>query len=99
MNSRGVCCDVCKMDDEHCVFPLYGLAPHNHNREKTGGSFIGSTEIKDKSTWPENFTEDPEAKGCGSYDYCLKCAALDPELTLSEQSHYCKKLGIENPNA
>ena len=50
----------------YCYFPSYGVAPHDHNLEKTG-SFIGSTELKDKAEWPENFKEDPECPGLGVY--------------------------------
>lgn len=49
----------------------YGMAPHKHNIKKTG-SIIGSTEVKPKKDWPENFWEDPEAPGCGIFS-CPKC--------------------------
>lgn len=65
--------------DPGCVYPIYGLAPHQHNTKKTGGSFIGSTELEDRNTWPENFSEDPEAEGCGIYQYCPTCKANDPD--------------------
>lgn len=79
MNSKGECCESCSMGDEGCVFPLYGLAPHDHNTAKTGGTFIGSTELHGRESWPENFSEDPEADGCGVYEYCIKCKAADPD--------------------
>jgi len=47
----------------------FGLAPHRHNLKKTG-SIIGSTEIKDKSEWPDNFTE--VEPGTGVYK-CEEC--------------------------
>ena len=56
----------CKTCYDGYFFPHYGMAPHSHNLSKTG-SFIGSTEIKDKPEWPDNFIEDKDAEGCGTY--------------------------------
>lgn len=58
--------------NQYCdLFPHYGLAPHNHDLNKTG-SFIGSTKMKYKKTWPKNFTEDPQEPGLGTY-VCPGC--------------------------
>ncbi len=53
------------------MYPVYGVAPHKHDLGKTG-SIIGSTVVQPKETWPENFVEDKESPGCGTY-YCPKC--------------------------
>ncbi|TMS80575.1 hypothetical protein [Pseudoalteromonas sp. S554] len=66
------CCEHCNNGDGDCVFPYYGLAPHKHNTEKTGGSVIGSTEIL-KEEYPENFAEDSECEGLGTHTHCLHC--------------------------
>lgn len=65
-------CDHCDQGDG-CIFPHYGLAPHSH--DLSGGTFIGSTRPKLKTEWPENFTEDPEEPGMGTYTHCLHCGA------------------------
>ena len=65
-------CEKCQDESGSCVYPYYGLAPHTHNLSKTG-SVIGSTEINSKDTWPENFDEDPECAGAGTYTHCLSC--------------------------
>lgn len=49
----------------------YGVAPHKHDMEKTG-SIIGSTVIIPKEEWPNNFREDPECEGCGTW-FCEAC--------------------------
>ncbi len=67
------CCENCSLDEDICMYPYYGVAPHDHNFKKSGGSFIGSTEIRDRSEWPANFTTDPEDEGAGVYEYCLTC--------------------------
>lgn len=62
--------DQCDNPD-HDWYPYYGVAPHRHNLAATG-SFIGSTEVFRRETWPENFVEDLESPGCGVF-YCPKC--------------------------
>ncbi len=56
------------------MYPYYGLAPHKHVGVDPGDPrmFIGSTVI-DPEPYPDNFSEDQEAKGCGVYTHCLKC--------------------------
>lgn len=72
--TTGKCCDHCELpDDEGCAFPWYGLAPHSHDMARTG-SFIGSTVLEPRDTWPKNFREDPDCEGCGTYEYCPHCA-------------------------
>lgn len=56
------------------MYPYYGVAPHTHDLSKTG-SFIGSTVYVPKKNWPNNFHEDPEEPGLGTYT-CPKCEEL-----------------------
>lgn len=53
-------CKECKRG----IFPLYGLAPHIHTKHKKGEI---ETKLKNKSNWPSNFREDPQAPGLGVY--------------------------------
>jgi hypothetical protein len=56
----------------HCdgIGVWYGLAPHTHDLSQ--GTFIGSTRLEPKNTWPNNFHEDPECAGCGTWT-CPVC--------------------------
>ena len=65
-------CEHCYDGENGCIYPMYGVAPHSHNMGLIG-SIIGSTVLDDKKRWPENFIEDEEARGCGTYTHCLKC--------------------------
>ncbi len=78
--SHGPCdkCAKCKNPDCADIYPHYGVAPHTH--DLSGGSFIGSTRTKPKDQWPENFVEDAEAEGCGTY-YCPDCLKFKPDKT------------------
>lgn len=70
-------CPVCDDGEGSCVFPYYGVAPHAHaftNPDSHMG-WIGSTRVLPKDQWPENFEEDPDCPGCGSYLYCPACGA------------------------
>ena len=67
-------CDFCHDGNGRSAFPYYGLAPHKHNFEITG-CVIGSTEICDKSEYPDNFEEDSECEGMGTYTNCPECGA------------------------
>jgi len=60
---RGTKCRQCA---DGYFYPMYGMAPHNHNVVRAGG-FIGSTEIKDKHEWPNNFIEDEPGAGQGMW--------------------------------
>lgn len=68
-------CKECDDGDGICVYPLYGLAPHIHRRDREGQIIIGGTIIDAPETWPSNFDEDKEAPGCGVYTHCLNCGA------------------------
>lgn len=61
-----------KCQNEDCEnYPIYGLAPHTHNLEKTG-CFIGSTQFLEKKDWPPDFIEDPNETGMGFW-VCPEC--------------------------
>jgi hypothetical protein len=68
-------CFACRDGAGGCIYPYYGVAPHKHNLAKTGGDFIGSTEIEPRSEWPANFVEDEPGAECGVYTHCLYCGA------------------------
>lgn len=60
-------------NDDHDLYPHYGLAPHKHvGITSDPMSFIGSTKFDDKSEWPDNFVEDKQEPGMGTY-YCPWC--------------------------
>ena len=65
-------CSRCLDADGDCVYPYYGVAPHNSFTED--GKPLKS-EILAKKEWPENFLEDDDAHGCGVYTHCLSCGA------------------------
>ena len=66
----------CKNEDCE-MFPHYGLAPHTH--DLSSGSFIGSTRTSSKDKWPDNFVEDKEEPGLGTW-YCPECkSGFQPE--------------------
>lgn len=60
-------CQFCSDGDGGCAFPFYGLAPHRHTPN--------DTIIAPRESWPANFVEDPEARGCGTYTHCTHCGA------------------------
>ena len=51
------------------IYPYYGIAPHSHSVDFTG--CVVATVQKPKEEWPENFVEDDESPGCGTW-YCPK---------------------------
>lgn len=63
-------CEHCDDGDGDCVFPYYGVAPHTHD---TSEGWIGSTRIIPKHQWGDNFREDPECPGHGTYLRCPHC--------------------------
>jgi hypothetical protein len=52
----------CKDCLDGYYYPQYGIAPHRHNIMKTG-SFVGSTELKDESEWPDNYNDVDDGQG------------------------------------
>lgn len=58
----------------HCAegeYPIYGVAPHECYW-KIPGAVIGESRILPKDRWPPNFTPDPDAPNCGTYE-CPAC--------------------------
>lgn len=66
----------CKECYDGYFHPYYGLAPHDHPFDDKGRIIIGGTIIRPKSKWPDNFEEDPEVPGLGTY-HCPKCKYSD----------------------
>lgn len=70
------------MDCKEGYYPIYGLAPHSHDIRRTR-SIIGSNVTDPKENWPDNFSEDPDALGCGVY-VCPKCPEKKEEYISPE---------------
>ena len=71
-------CDDCNDGDGNSVYPYYGVAPHECYFRKQGGfkqNQLGTSTLKPKLEWPENFEEDKDALGLGVYTHCLICGA------------------------
>lgn len=62
-------CEHCNDGDGFCVFPFYGVAPHVH----VDGEWIGSTQLLPREQWGNNFEEDPDCPGLGTYLRCPHC--------------------------
>ena len=67
------CCEYCNDGDGHCAYPIYGLAPHYHERGNSAVSIFGSTRFLPREQWPANFREDAEAPYSGTYTHCPVC--------------------------
>jgi len=67
-HERVVSCEHCDDGDGHSVFPYYGVAPHANLPG-------GGTRLLFAEDWPDNFDEDPECPGCGTYTHCPVCGA------------------------
>ena len=67
-------CDICvDPDDGTYLYPQYGVAPHGHF---WNGQSMGAY-VLPKDQWPDNFIEDAEAPGMGTW-YCPKCHEDQP---------------------
>lgn len=66
---------ACPNPDCH-HYPMYGMAPHKHVGVSSPETFIGSTQVDPKESWPKNFFEDSEAPGCGTY-VCPDCGVRE----------------------
>ncbi len=60
------CCEYCDDGDGISVFPYYGIAPHTHD-------VIGGMVMMPKNKYGDDFIEDPESPGQGTYVRCPKC--------------------------
>ena len=74
-------CDHCDDGQGQCLYPYYGMAPHRHDLSKTG-SFIGSTVVDPKDSWPDNFVEDEPGAGCGVYTKCPVCGSSSEDCPM-----------------
>jgi len=66
-----------KRDPCFDIFPYYGIMPHEHRVSVQDGKLVSlGTVFLDKEKWPDNFVEDTDAPGCGTF-YCpnKKCKA------------------------
>lgn len=73
-------CQHCRDMEGNCVYPYYGVAPH----DTTVGQFskyVYVTRFHERKNWPANFTPDMETRDtrgqihCGTYTHCLECGA------------------------
>jgi hypothetical protein len=53
-------------------YPWYGLVPHRHFLSLSESGLALSTVDVPRDQWPDNFVEDPECPGLGTY-YCPTC--------------------------
>ena len=73
------CCDLCDDGDGFCVFPIYGVAPHDCFYML--GTAPGTSREKPESEWPENFVLDPDSgpwtgyPRAGVYTHYPSCGA------------------------
>ena len=65
-------CEHCVDENGVCLYPYYGIAPHEHLVSESE-PFILYTISLLKSKWPDFFKEDPDVPGCGTYLYCPEC--------------------------
>jgi hypothetical protein len=70
-------CEMCTDPDGNSCFPDYGPAPHTCFY-KIPGAAIGQSVTLPRDQWPDNFQEDPEVPGCGTY-WCSHCGEGKPE--------------------
>ncbi len=73
--SEALCCPECDDGDGNCVFPYYGVAPHTHALPAPTHptDWIGSTRLLPRDKWGNNFREDEDSPGQGTYLRCGTC--------------------------
>jgi hypothetical protein len=71
-------CQHCDDGDGLSCFPMYGVGPHRHEMLTKTSPIIGSTRLLPESEWPDNYREDPDCPGCGTY-WCPHCGEGKPE--------------------
>ncbi|GGO89217.1 hypothetical protein GCM10011348_46450 [Marinobacterium nitratireducens] len=83
------CCEHCNDGDGNCAYPYYGVAPHECFWKKTGGfnNPLGTSTLLPREEWPENFSEDPEAPGCGIYTHCTECGRPNETPATGDAQH------------
>ena len=67
-------CPQCTDEDGESCYPTYGVGPHVHS----GNSMISATVALPKEQWPENYSEDPDCPGLGTW-WCSACGDGKPE--------------------
>ncbi len=65
-------CKYCDDGDGFCAFPYYGVAPHEWSEPG-----VSRKRILPKEQWPENFEQDKDTPGCGTYTHCPECGDGD----------------------
>ncbi len=74
-------CEWCIDPDGALCYPSYGIAPHTYSDKL---SFVPV--ILPRDQWPDNFREDPDNPGCGTYQWCPKCEDGKPPCPVSATS-------------
>ena len=72
-------CEYCTDPDGVPCFPLYGVGPHTCFY-KIPGAVIGQSQPLPRSEWPDNYIEDPECPGNGTW-WCPHCGDGKPTET------------------
>jgi hypothetical protein len=70
-------CQYCTDPDGSPCYPMYGVGPHTCFY-KIPGAKIGQSVPLPKEEWPENYQEDPDDPGMGTY-WCQHCGEGKPE--------------------
>lgn len=83
------CCYHCDDGDGRCVFPYYGVAPHTHEmpRHARTPDWLGSTRLLPREQWGDNFREDPDCPGQGTYLRCEHCGRGEPVGQAASGTH------------
>jgi hypothetical protein len=72
-------CEMCTGPDGEPCFPQYGVGPHTCFY-KIPGAVIGQSQPLPQEQWPDNYIEDPECPGMGTY-FCPYCGDGKPTPT------------------
>lgn len=70
-------CELCTDPNGVPCFPDYGPAPHTCFY-KIPGAVIGQSVVLPREQWPDNFREDPDFPGMGTY-WCPHCGDGKPD--------------------
>jgi hypothetical protein len=76
-------CKNCTDPDGNPCFPSYGVAPHECFY-KIPGAVIGQSALLPRDQWPDNFEEDPDCPGQGTY-WCADCGHGKPSGSAAER--------------
>lgn len=75
-------CEYCTDTDGQPCFPIYGVGPHTCFY-KIPRATIGQSQPLPREQWPDNYMEDPDCPGCGTY-WCPDCGDGKPESLKGE---------------